>query len=127
MTRSLFVSPKPKAMMATVEGKTHRLSWSDRNNGWRMRCSCGWIDPKVRFRERGAILGGNAHITSTRLEAARLAVESTAAGKRAATQEMSLAIRQARETGADWKRLGPPWPAKGSRSARFESRCSKAG
>jgi len=59
-------APKPKRAMATVGGTTHRLVWSDRNAGWRFRCTCGWIDPKVRWTERNAINAGNGHIRSVR-------------------------------------------------------------
>jgi hypothetical protein len=59
-------APKPKRAMATVGGKTHRLVWADRNAGWRFRCTCGWIDPKVRWTERNAINAGNGHIRSVR-------------------------------------------------------------
>lgn len=66
-TRQLVTkTPKPKQAMATVGGVTHRLRWADRNAGWRFRCSCGWIDPKVRWTERNAINAGNAHIRSVR-------------------------------------------------------------
>ena len=58
--------PKPKRAMATVSGETHRLVWADRNAGWRFRCTCGWIDPKVRWAERNAINAGNAHVRSAR-------------------------------------------------------------
>lgn len=48
--------------MATVGGVTHRLSWANRNAGWRYRCSCGWLDPKVRWTENNAIREGNRHV-----------------------------------------------------------------
>ena len=33
---------------------------------WRFRCTCGWIDPKVRWTEGNAINAGNAHVRSAR-------------------------------------------------------------
>lgn len=58
--------PKPKQAMTTVGGITHRLRWADRNAGWRFRCSCGWIDPKMRLTERNAITAGNRHVIAAR-------------------------------------------------------------
>src|SRR2546428_5667119 len=54
--------PRPKAALATVGGATHRLSWVDRNSGWRMRCSCGWVDASLRWTQDNAIRAGNRHI-----------------------------------------------------------------
>lgn len=65
--------------MATVGGKTHRLIWADRNAGWRFRCTCGWIDPKVRWTERNAINVGNAHVRSARTDHWRAGVKSAVA------------------------------------------------
>ena len=59
-------SPSPPRAMATVGGVTHRLTWMDRHAGYRMRCSCGWMDYKLRSSERAAILAGNAHVQSVR-------------------------------------------------------------
>lgn len=56
----------PRQAMATVNGVTHRLKWLDRNSGWRMGCSCGWADPKLRGSQSSAINAGNAHITGAR-------------------------------------------------------------
>ena len=56
----------PRQAMATVNGGTHRLKWLDRNSGWRMGCSCGWVDSQLRVSQRSAINAGNAHVTSIR-------------------------------------------------------------
>ena len=56
----------PKRARATVGGTTHRLTWSDRNAGWRMKCSCGWLDSKVRMSERKAVMEGNKHVYAMR-------------------------------------------------------------
>lgn len=62
-TRQLLKpAPKPKPALATVAGVTHRLTWANRNAGWRYKCSCGWIDPKVRWTESNAIRAGNRHV-----------------------------------------------------------------
>ena len=62
-TRQLIKGPpKPKPARATVGAVNHRLIWANRNAGWRYRCTCGWIDPNVRWTERNAIGAGNAHI-----------------------------------------------------------------
>jgi hypothetical protein len=53
---------RPKRAMATVGGRTHRLVWADRHAGYRMKCSCGGIDPKLRWRERGAVEQGNRRV-----------------------------------------------------------------
>ena len=58
--------PKPKPTMATVGGVTHRLIWADRNAGWRYRCTCGWIDPEMRWTESHALYEGNRHVRSPR-------------------------------------------------------------
>lgn len=63
--RAVFGS-KPRLALATVNGRTHRLTWADRNAGWRMKCSCGWIDPKLRLGQRKAKNVGNAHVRSSR-------------------------------------------------------------
>jgi hypothetical protein len=62
--------PMPRRAISTVRGVTHRLIWSDKHAGYRMRCSCGWIDPKLRLSERRAIDVGNAHVGGVRRVAA---------------------------------------------------------
>lgn len=59
-------APKPKRVVTTVGGVTHRLTWADRNAGWRLRCSCGWIDPKLRWTEGNALREGNGHALAAR-------------------------------------------------------------
>lgn len=59
-------SPRPKRAQATVGGVTHKLIWADRNSGWRYRCTCGWIDPKLRWTEKNAIFEGNRHVRGAR-------------------------------------------------------------
>jgi hypothetical protein len=56
----------PQQAMATVGGTTHRLKWLDRNSGWRMGCSCGWVDSQLRLSQRSAINVGNAHVKGAR-------------------------------------------------------------
>lgn len=53
-------------VLATADGVTHRLTWADRNAGWRLRCSCGWIDPKLRWTETNAVRQGNSHALAAR-------------------------------------------------------------
>jgi hypothetical protein len=57
----------PKRAVRTVGGKTHRITWADRHAGYRMKCSCGWIDPKNHWGERGAIEAGNRHVRGPHL------------------------------------------------------------
>ena len=54
--------PKPDPAMTTVAGETHRLIWVDRHVGYRMRCSCGWIDGENHRGERAAVKAGNDHV-----------------------------------------------------------------
>jgi hypothetical protein len=62
-TRQLLTpAPMPKRHIATVGGRTHHLTWADRHSTYRIKCSCGWIDPKYRLTERAAINTGNDHI-----------------------------------------------------------------
>jgi hypothetical protein len=56
--------PRPKAAMSTIAGVTHRLRWVDRNAGWRMACSCGWVDHSRRWTQDNAVRAGNQHIRS---------------------------------------------------------------
>lgn len=56
------VPPKATPAMATRGGVTHRLRWLDRNAGFRMGCSCGWADAKVRWTQNSAVLEGNRHV-----------------------------------------------------------------
>jgi Domain of unknown function (DUF5679) len=68
-TRQLLVGPpkrKRKPVLTTAGGVTHRLTWADRNAGWRMRCSCGWLDPKLRWTENNAVWEGNRHALAAR-------------------------------------------------------------
>lgn len=58
--------PMPKRVQTYAGGRTHRLLWADRNAQWRMRCSCGWIDPRLHWTQRGAITSGNGHAISVR-------------------------------------------------------------
>jgi hypothetical protein len=55
-------TPKSKPAMTTVSGLTHRLTWVDRHAGYRMRCTCGWIDPTRRTSEARAVTVANAHV-----------------------------------------------------------------
>ena len=57
--------------MTTVGGVTHRLIWADRNAGWRFRCTCGWIDPSVRWTEKSALYEGNRHVRLARRTSTR--------------------------------------------------------
>jgi hypothetical protein len=70
--KSTFKTP-PKSkkvttakVTTTVGGVTHRLTWADRNAGWRLRCSCGWIDTKLRWTENNAVGEGNRHALAAR-------------------------------------------------------------
>jgi len=67
--------------MATVGGVTHRLTWADRNAGWRQKCSCGWIDSKIHWTERNALLEGNRHVLGARRSAARAARQERKAAR----------------------------------------------
>jgi hypothetical protein len=75
-------APKPKVVTTTAGGITHRLRWADRNSGWRMRCSCGWLDPKVRWTESGAIAEGNRHAVAERHQDSAMAKELNNTGAR---------------------------------------------
>ena len=57
----------------TVAGVTHRLIWLDRRPGYRIRCSCGWADSRVRWTGRRATQVGKGHIRSARAAARRRA------------------------------------------------------
>jgi hypothetical protein len=50
--------------MTTVAGVSHRLNWVDRHAGYRMRCSCGWVDSTRRSSETNALNVANGHIRS---------------------------------------------------------------
>lgn len=56
----------PQRAVATVGTTVHRLSWADKHAGYRMRCSCGWVDSALRSNERQAINTGNAHVVRVR-------------------------------------------------------------
>lgn len=58
--------PMPQRAMATVGTTVHRLSWSDKHAGYRMKCSCGWVDSMLRMNEREAVNTGNAHVLAVR-------------------------------------------------------------
>jgi hypothetical protein len=63
---ALAPPPMPKRATSTVGERTHRLTWADRHAGYRMKCSCGWIDPKNHWGERGAIEAGNWHVRAVK-------------------------------------------------------------
>ena len=48
--------------MARVESTGHTLTWVDRQAGYRMRCSCRWLDPTIHRTEDGAIRAATSHI-----------------------------------------------------------------
>lgn len=83
LVRQVVAPLKPKVVMGTVGGVTHRLRWADRNAGWRMRCSCGWIDARVRWSERKAIAAGNQHVQAARWASLHAARQERRDAKRA--------------------------------------------
>jgi hypothetical protein len=96
-TRQLMKGPpKRKPAMTTVGGLTHRLIWADRNAGWRYRCSCGWIDAKIRWTENNATYEGNRHVRAARSggdqrAAINAAAKAGVASIKAATAAMKVA------------------------------------
>lgn len=66
-------TPKPKPAMTTVGGLTHRLTWVDRHAGYRMRCSCGWVDGTRRATEASAVEAANAHVRGVQQAVAKQA------------------------------------------------------
>ena len=63
----------PPHTVATISGVAHQLSWLDRRPGYRIRCTCGWADWRVRWTSRRAVRVGRGHIRSARLAARRRA------------------------------------------------------
>jgi glucose-6-phosphate dehydrogenase assembly protein OpcA len=63
----------PPPTEATVGGVKHRLIWLDRRAGYRLQCTCGWVDSRVRWTGRRAMHVGKGHIRSARLAARRRA------------------------------------------------------
>ena len=70
--RSLVSPPRPRPTrlparaMATVGSTVHRLSWTHKHAGYRMKCSCGWRDAVLHSSETSAIEVGNNHIAGVR-------------------------------------------------------------
>jgi hypothetical protein len=87
----------------TVAGVTHRLIWLDRRPGYRIRCSCGWADSKVRWTGRRATLIGKGHIRS-----ARAAARRRAQSKPLVPRRRSLDRRRADPSGRGARLLWPP-------------------
>ena len=63
--------PLPRRATVTVGALPHILTQADRHAGYRLGCTCGWADEKVRWSERRAIEVGNAHIRTVRFGALR--------------------------------------------------------
>lgn len=61
---SAFRPRSVRLATGTADGITHRLKWLDRNSGYRMGCSCGWVDPSLRWTQNNAVLEGNRHVRS---------------------------------------------------------------
>lgn len=58
----------PKRAVGTdLSGKTHRLTWADNSAAYyRMKCSCGWVDPQRRYKRASAVSVGNSHVREAR-------------------------------------------------------------
>lgn len=106
--KTAFPKPKkPKRAQATVGGITHRLVWNDRNAGFRFRCSCGWVDPKLRWTENNAIQAGNSHVRSARWNASR----SASAARRSALAPAPSPARRVRSSAGKSSPAPTPAPA----------------
>jgi hypothetical protein len=56
----------PQPVIGTRDGVTHELKWLDTNGRWRMGCSCGWEDTKLRWTRTTAVDEGNRHVKGRR-------------------------------------------------------------
>jgi len=72
--QSLPSNLKPLPVTDTEDGISHRLGWLNDDSGYRLRCSCGWKDPKARWTESNALLEGKKHFRVVKWNARRKAL-----------------------------------------------------
>lgn len=95
--RSLVSSPKaprPRPGTTTIAGFAHRLRWIDKHVGYRMGCTCGWIDATRRGSESKAIEVANDHLLNLQKELARRSAAAQKAQRQAEIRSWTPAQRR---------------------------------